>query len=163
MIEINVSAGWWSPGEFCFHPVQTVWYLECYEIMARGDWPVDPNRVRSEQISPHGYFETPIAVWIDFLPRFQATGRDGEMAVDYYAYQKDDGRLAQIYHCRYDLVGKRIRRVVKYISGKYRRESSYWEFIHHKGKAFRHPKLNVGSSLKSIKENLGGGTGDNKT
>lgn len=154
---INEAAGWWSPGEFCFHPVQTKWYLECYEIMARGDWPVDPNRVRSETLSPHGYFETPEAVWIEFLPRFQSTERDGELAIDLYAYQKELGRLAQIYNCSYDKIGKRARRVVKYISGLDRKETTYREYYQHKRSGCPMPKAKHREWEFPPKENLGGG------
>jgi len=152
-MQINPYAGFWLPGEFIFLYQQVEWYIECYEVMARGDWPIDPFRVRSETLSPHGYFETPIAVWLDFLPRFQATGRDGEMAVDFYCYQKDEGRLAQIYNCRYDQVGKRIRRVVRYISGKDRKDISYREFCQHRRPGFPHSKATHRNFTKHSKEN----------
>jgi len=128
---INESAGWWSPGEFCFHPAQTVWYFECYEVMARGDWPLDPFRVRSETLSPHAYFETPIAVWIEFQPRFNSTGIDGEMAILKYAYQMDYSRIALLCGCDYSEVDDKIERAIKYISTKRRRKVSYWRYCNH--------------------------------
>lgn len=130
--EIDPFKGWWLPGDFIFHPEQVKWYVACYEIMCMGSWPKDPCDVRSEQISPIAYFENPEAVWMEFLPRFKSTGRDGEMAIDFYCYQKDSSRLAEIYNLDRREVEERVIQVITYISGLKRKDRSYSEHFGHR-------------------------------
>lgn len=156
MNEVSSNAGWWAPGQITFTKEQVEFLLIYYELISQGNWPGDPFKIQAETLSPHAYFEAIVCVWMDFIPRFQATGRDGEMAVDFYAYQKDEGRLAQIYNCQYDLVGKRIRRAIRYISGKDRKDISYREFCQHRRHGFPHSEAKHRNFTKHSKENLGG-------
>ena len=123
---------WYSTGEIRFSKLQVEWMLMNFELLNIGQWPKDPFGVRSEQLAPHAYFENPIEVWMEFMPRLQATNRDGEMAVDFYCYQKDEARLAHIYGCYLNQVSEKIGHAVKYISGKSRKTRTYQEFISHR-------------------------------
>jgi len=123
---------WYSPGEIKFYRSQVEWMLMHYNLICIGLWPADPFGVRSEQLSPHGYFEAGIEVWMEFEPRLKATGRDGEMAVDFYCYQKDEARLAHIYGCYLNQVNEKVGHAVKYMSGKSRKRRTYQEFLQHR-------------------------------
>lgn len=140
---------WYSPGEIRFSKLQIEWMLMNHEEISNGQWPKDPFGVRSEQLSPHGYFEAGIEVWMEFEPRLKATGRDGEMAIDFYCYQKDEARLAHIYKCYLNQVSERIGNAVKYISGKSRKRRTYQEFLQHR-KA--HSKARMRYDKKTIDE-----------
>jgi len=128
----EVEKPWYSPGEITFTPLQVIYLLQNYESISTGNWPRDPNAVKNDNLSPRGYFEAGIEVWMEFEPRLKATGRDGEMAVDFYCYQKDEARLAYIYGCYLNQVNERIGHAVKYISGKSRKRRTYQEFLHHR-------------------------------
>jgi len=122
---------WYSPGEIVFSVSQVIWLLTIYELGILREWPKDPFGVRSEQLVPHAYFENPTAVWMEFMPRLVAAGRDGEMAIDFYCYQKNESRISQIYNCHFSEVSIRIERAIKYMSGKNRRRRSYHDFVTH--------------------------------
>ena len=131
MKEIDCTRSWWPPGDIIFCPEQVVWLLENYELISQCIWPREPNDVRSQTLSPHAYFESPTAVWIEFMPRFQATGRDGEMAIQRYAYKLDNSRISQLVGCKRDEVDNRIARAIEYMATRKRRKRSYWRFCNH--------------------------------
>jgi len=106
-----------------------------------------------------GFFETPIAIKMELMPRLEATDKDGGMAVLRYAYQMKDGRIAQLSGCNYNEVGYNIERAVSYMSTRKRRERSYHDFVTHpKHKKLPYLSYNVRKGVKNIKENLGGET-----
>ena len=164
MNQINPYAGYWTPGQFIFLKEQVKWYMENFELMRTGNWPLDPNNVRSENLSPHAYFELITGIWMEFSTRLETTGRDGKIAISHYAYQMEDGDIAELTGCEYGKVKSKYGRAVAYMASRKRRERSYDDFCNHP----RHKRPPVFSyndrrDNKNIKENLGGETMEPET
>ena len=156
-MKINPYAGYWLPGQIIFLKEQVEFLLTNYWIISVIIWPRDPNDVRSENLSPHAYFELIAAVWMEFSARLAATGRDGKIAILHFAYQMEDGEIAQLTGCEYGEVKSKYGRAVAYMASRKRRERSYDDFCNHP----RHKRPPVFSyndrrDNKNIKENLGG-------
>lgn len=121
------------PWQIAFSQRQIKWLLASgnWDAIRDGRWPfsISDNILCSANVSQHAYFELISLIKIELEMRLQSVGRDGEMCLrrfhDEYSYE----RIAEIENIPIFRIPRRIKRAMRYMRGKERKEISYNEWI----------------------------------
>lgn len=131
----GTSVEWFSPRECIWDRQQVKWILAHLGLLKAGYWPPDSTgreSVKTHKKTRRAYFEVPVEIATEVEARLDRTGRDGLFCLTFYHGNISQDRIAQLERMPVEEVGKRISRVIRYISGWSRKERSYEEFVQHK-------------------------------
>ena len=127
-----------------FNRSQVEWVLRNWLFFMLDIWPDDPENSRYWEppriTSTKGKSKPPIfnagMVRMEINVRLDKCGFDGLLVKPYYCLGESAERLARLAHCAPDQLERRMNKVVEYISNKWPKDRSYYEFLRH-GKGIR--------------------------
>jgi len=121
------------PWQIIFSQRQIRWLLAPgnWDAIRQGHWPfsISDYVVRSKNIRRQAYFEPISLVKIEMESRLESVSKDGEMCLRRYHDEYNDERIAKYYGVPIMRVNGRIKRAMRYIAGRDRKNISYEEWI----------------------------------
>jgi len=120
------------PWEIHFSQWQTRWMLKPghWNIIKEGKWPfsIKEDVMSRAGVSHHAAFEMISMVKVELEMRLESVGKDGFLCLARYYDEYEDERIARMFNVPYERVRKRIKRAMRYISGR-RKSVAYSQWI----------------------------------
>ena len=120
------------PWEIIYTRWQFEWLLKPlnWSLIKIGQWPfaIQDDAMKQAGVSHHAAFENISLIKAEIEMRLESTGKDGNMCRARYFNEDSDSKISVSYNVPLSNVGKRIKRAMRYMSGK-RKSISYSEWI----------------------------------
>lgn len=119
------------PWEIRYQTWQIRWLLspQVWDFILKNQWPFHIKEdIVSQSGSHHAPFEDITLLRVEILDRLGEAGKDGQMVFSRYHHESSDNFISRMYNIPLDDVSRRIKRAMRYISGK-RKPISYSQWI----------------------------------
>lgn len=122
------------PWQINYSQRQIRWLLKDghWSLIKVGQWPfsIQDDVMSRAGVSHHAAFEMISLVKVELEMRLESVSKnkDGDMCVARYNNEYEDERIARMLNVPYERVRKRIKRAMRYMSGR-RKRCSYSEWI----------------------------------
>jgi len=134
------NGAWYPPHQITFRPEHMIFLIKHLPLLQEGRYPPDPigtgyvdAPIVRRGTKHKSYFEAPAQLAAELEARLEQCGQDGLILEAVVCWGKTTEYLMRAFNCDERKLAKRINSALAYISGWKRKQSSYKNFVQHKG------------------------------
>ena len=116
-----------------------------WNLIKINQWPfsIQDDVMSRAGVSHHAAFEMISLVKVELEMRLESVGKDGFLCMARYYNEYEDERIARMFGIPYERVSRRIKRAMRYMSGRGRKQITYDEWIKNGWKEKPIPKKDI--------------------